>query len=180
MRTIGRASGLFHADGPKGRAADIRSSTIAERVASALERHGLVPLAARDPRTLSAGEKTRTLLAAMLAARPSVLLLDQCLAHLDPAARRDEEERIAVLARGGRLGVLRASQELEPAASGERIAVLAGGRIRDASDLTPAAVLADPATPFPLSLRASAALSAEGRWSGPLLIQPRRLPRPTN
>ncbi|HET7497237.1 MAG TPA: ABC transporter ATP-binding protein, partial [Candidatus Eisenbacteria bacterium] len=40
------------------------------RVAEALEEHGLTALAERDPRTLSAGEKTRTLLAAALAARP--------------------------------------------------------------------------------------------------------------
>src|SRR5688572_18341550 len=139
-----------------------------DRVATALASHGLAALAARDPRSLSAGEKTRVLLAAMLAARPSVLLLDQCLAHLDPAARREEEARVASLAREGRLGVLRASQELEPASSGERIHLLRGGAIQDASELTPGSVLADPATPLPLSLRLSAALAAEGRWSGPL------------
>lgn len=138
-----------------------------ERVAAALEAHGLTALAARDPRTLSAGEKTRTLLAAALAGRPSALLLDQCFAHLDPAARRAEEIGIAAEARGGKLGVLRASQE-QDSAPGERLHWLDQGVLRDVGGLTPAAVLAARAAPLPLALRASAALALDGRWSGPL------------
>lgn len=138
------------------------------RVAEALEAHGLVALAGRDPRTLSAGEKTRTLLAAALAARPPVLLLDQCFAHLDPATRRGEEERIAALARAGALGILRASQDLDPPMPGERIHLLEAGRLHGLSGMTPASVLAARAAPLPLALRASAALAVEGRWSGAL------------
>jgi energy-coupling factor transport system ATP-binding protein len=138
-----------------------------ERVAAALEAHGLAALAARDPRTLSAGEKTRTLLAAALAARPTALLLDQCFAHLDPAARRAEEIGIATEARGGKLGVLRASQE-QDSAPGERLHWLDQGVLRDVAQLTPAAVLAARAAPLPLALRTSAALALDGRWSGPL------------
>ena len=137
------------------------------RVDEALQTHGLQPLAARDPRTLSAGEKIRTLLAAALAARPSALLLDQCFSHLDPAARRAAEARIAAEARAGRLGVLRSSQELD-SAPGERLHWLEQGVLRDVLELTPAAVLAARAAPFPLALRVSAALAMEGRWSGPL------------
>jgi energy-coupling factor transporter ATP-binding protein EcfA2 len=138
------------------------------RVAAALEEHGIAALAARDPRTLSAGEKTRTLLAAALAARPSALLLDQCLAHLDPASRRAEEERIAAAARAGNLGVLRASQDLDPPMRGERVDLLEAGRLRPLASLSPAAVSAARSAPLPLALRASAALAVEGRWSGAL------------
>jgi energy-coupling factor transport system ATP-binding protein len=136
------------------------------RVAEALEAHGLAALAGRDPRTLSAGEKTRTLLAAALAARPPALLLDQCFAHLDPASRRAEEEQIAVMARGGALGVLRASQDLDPPVPGERIDLLDAGRLHPLASMTPASVLAARSAPLPLALRASAALAVEGRWSG--------------
>jgi energy-coupling factor transporter ATP-binding protein EcfA2 len=138
------------------------------RVAEALEAHGLHALAGRDPRTLSAGEKTRTLLAAALAARPSALLLDQCFAHLDPATRRGEEERIAALARAGSVGILRASQDLDPPMPGERIHLLEAGRLHGLSGMTPASVLAARTAPLPLALRASAALAVEGRWSGAL------------
>ncbi|MGE5179016.1 MAG: ATP-binding cassette domain-containing protein [Bacteroidota bacterium] len=138
------------------------------RVAAALEEHGIAALAARDPRTLSAGEKTRTLLAAVLAARPSALLLDQCLAHLDPASRRAEEERIAATARADGLGVLRASQDLDPPMRGERVDLLEAGRLRALASLSPTAVSAARSAPLPLALRASAALAAEGRWSGAL------------
>jgi len=138
------------------------------RVAEALEEHGLAALAERDPRTLSAGEKTRALLAAALAARPSTLLLDQCFAHLDPRTRRAEEEWLAGMARAGGLAVLRASQDLDPPLPGERIHLLEAGRLHGLSAMTPASVLAAHRAPLPLALRASAALSVEGRWSGAL------------
>ncbi len=138
------------------------------RTAEALESHGLLALAGRDPRTLSAGEKTRTLLAAALAARPSVLLLDQCFAHLDPASRRAADGRITALVRRGELGVLRVSQELDPPTPGERLQWLSGGSLREVADLTPAALLAATSAPLPLALRASAALAVDGRWSGAL------------
>jgi energy-coupling factor transport system ATP-binding protein len=135
------------------------------RTAEALDAHGLRAFAARDPRTLSAGEKTRTLLAAALAARPSVLLLDQCFAHLDPASRRTADARIAALVRGGGLSVLRVSQELDPPTPGEKLHLLSGGELHDVRDLTPAALLAATSAPLPLALRASAALAVDGRWS---------------
>ncbi|HYJ32283.1 MAG TPA: ATP-binding cassette domain-containing protein [Candidatus Binatia bacterium] len=138
------------------------------RAAQAMEEHGLTALAERDPRTLSAGEKTRALLAAALAARPSALLLDQCFAHLDPATRRAEEEWLAGMARAGGLAVLRASQDLDPPLPGERIHLLEAGRLHGLSAMTPASVLAAHRAPLPLALRASAALSVEGRWSGAL------------
>lgn len=138
------------------------------RVAAALDEHGVAAHAHRDPRTLSAGEKIRVLVAAALAARPSVLLLDQCFAHLDPATRRAEEERLAGLARSAGLAVVRASQDLDPPLPGERVHLIEGGRLRDLSSLTPGSVLGARGTPVPLALRASAALAVEGRWSGAL------------
>jgi energy-coupling factor transport system ATP-binding protein len=138
------------------------------RTAQAVEEHGLAALADRDPRTLSAGEKTRTLLAAALVARPSALLLDQCFAHLDPASRGAEGERIAAAARAGTLGVMRASQDLDSPAAAERVHVLDHGVLHDSAALTPASVLGMRGAPLPLALRASAALAVEGRWSGAL------------
>jgi energy-coupling factor transport system ATP-binding protein len=133
----------------------LRPEETRARTAEALESHGLRALAGRDPRTLSAGEKVRTLLAAVLAARPSVLLLDQCFAHLDPASRRAADTRIAALVRRGELGVLRVSQELDPPTPGERLHLLSGGGLREVADLTPAALLA-------------ATSAVDGRWSGAL------------
>jgi len=139
------------------------------RTDKALEEYGLVALAARDPRELSAGEKARVLLAAAMAARPGALLLDQSLAHLDPGSRRALESRLDAAARAGGLAVVRTHQDADPPFSGERLHVMEEGRLRSADSLTPADVLAAARVPFPLALRVSATLAARGEWNGPLV-----------
>jgi energy-coupling factor transport system ATP-binding protein len=59
---------------------------IRERVNAALDRLGIVHLRDRETHLLSGGEKQKVALAGILAMRPSVLLLDEPLASLDPAS----------------------------------------------------------------------------------------------
>ena len=58
------------------------------RVQAALEAVGAAHLAARAPYRLSGGEKRSVAIAGVLAMRPSILVLDEPSAGLDPAARR--------------------------------------------------------------------------------------------
>jgi tungstate transport system ATP-binding protein len=55
------------------------------RVAAALDRLGLTPLAGRSAHSLSGGETQLVALARALVLEPEVLLLDEPTAHLDPA-----------------------------------------------------------------------------------------------
>jgi len=141
---------------------------IRERVEETLASFGVTGFAARDPRTLSAGEKARALLAAALAARPSCLLLDQTLAHLDPGSRRALEGRLARDAESGAFALVRTHQEAEAPFPGERLHVLERGLLCDASELSAGGVRAARSLPLPLALRVSAALARRGVWRGPL------------
>jgi energy-coupling factor transport system ATP-binding protein len=62
---------------------------VAARVDEALNRLNILHLADRETFLLSGGEKQKSALAGLLAMRPSIFLLDEPLAQLDPASARE-------------------------------------------------------------------------------------------
>jgi molybdate transport system ATP-binding protein len=95
-----------------------------------LERVRLDGIAGRYPRELSGGQQQRVALARALAARPSLLLLDEPFSALDAAVREHLQRDIATLQQELELVVLYVTHRLEDAfALGQSIAVLRDGRI---------------------------------------------------
>jgi len=144
----------------------LSDSELRGRVSAALDSFELAPFTERDPRSLSAGEKARALLAAAWAAKPSLLLLDQTLAHLDPGFRRALEARLAAAAASGEFALVRTHQEAEAPLDGEQLHLLEGGRwvVAATGDSRVTNV------PVPLGVRVTEALAARGRsGSAPLL-----------
>lgn len=85
--------------------------------------------ATRTLGTLSGGERRRAFIARALAQEPSLLLLDEPTANLDPEAQSAIFEMLRTLAAGG-VGVLVVAHDLTLAgAYCDRIALLDGGRI---------------------------------------------------
>lgn len=74
---------------------------IGRRLDEVIERFGLEALRGRSPQTLSGGEQQKLALAAIMARRPPVLVLDEPLSMLDGTAAVELVEHLAALARQG-------------------------------------------------------------------------------
>jgi ABC-2 type transport system ATP-binding protein len=98
------------------------------KVAAALERLGLGDRQGQLAGTLSGGWKQRLALAACILHEPSLLLLDEPTAGVDPKARREFWDEIHDLAAGG-MTVLVSTHYMDEAERCHRIAYLAYGRL---------------------------------------------------
>lgn len=106
------------------------AAEIDERVTWALAAVGLSALRDRSPAHLSGGEKQRVALAAILAMRPQVLVLDEPTANLDPAGKAAIFDVLTQLARQRQAAIVVATQEVERVARhADRVLVLHEGRI---------------------------------------------------
>lgn len=108
----------------------IRGIEAERRVEEALREVDLWPLRAARPVTLSGGQKQRLVLAAVLAMRPRILLLDEPISQLDPEGARSFLERLDVLRRSHGLTVVLVEHRLEDVAFlADRLWLLEGGRL---------------------------------------------------
>lgn len=112
--------------GIRGQGSAIRG----QRVGELAELLGLDPLLDRGVHGLSGGEQQRVALARALAPRPSILLLDEPFAAVDPATRRGLRREIRALHEREGITTLQVTHDFEDAMRlGDVVAVLAGGRI---------------------------------------------------
>jgi molybdate/tungstate transport system ATP-binding protein len=90
----------------------------------------LSPLLARGTGGLSGGEQQRVALARALAPRPSILLLDEPFAAVDPTTRRGLRRELRALHEREGVTTLQVTHDFEDAMRlGDVVAVLAGGRV---------------------------------------------------
>ncbi len=101
---------------------------IAARVEPALEAVGLAGFAKRDPTTLSGGEKQRMAIAAVLALRPAVIVLDEPTTDLDPEGKAEVFTLIRRL-RGQGLTLIVIEHEAEELRACDRLLVLRDGQV---------------------------------------------------
>jgi energy-coupling factor transport system ATP-binding protein len=109
---------------------------IYERVDEALNFLKIPELRDRETFSLSGGEKQKVALAGVLAMRPSILLLDEPLASLDPASAQDTLDTVRLLADQG-MTVLMVEHRIEDVLRirPDRVLFLSEGRMRYLGDI---------------------------------------------
>ena len=118
---------------------DVPHDQIPGRLADALETVGIADLREREIATLSGGQKQKVAIAAMLALRPRVLVLDEPTAALDPVSSSTVFETLRALNRDAGITVLVIEQKVALLCEHcDRIVVMDRGRV--AFDDTPRAV----------------------------------------
>jgi energy-coupling factor transport system ATP-binding protein len=110
---------------------------IYQRVQAALNILEISHLSDRDTFTLSGGEKQKIALAGVVAMQPSILLLDEPLASLDPASAWDSLNTIRLLANQG-MTVLMVEHRVEDVLriQPERVMFMSDGEIRYLGNLS--------------------------------------------
>lgn len=111
---------------------------IRRRVADALGIVDLVGLERREPATLSGGQKQRLAIAAILALRPRMLVMDEPTTDLDPVGKESIFDAARRL-RGQGVTLVLVEHETEEVVAADRVIVLERGRI--AASGTPEEVL---------------------------------------
>ena len=108
----------------------LKAAEIKIRLDHALEVTQLGAFAGRYPNELSGGQQQRVAIARCLAARPSLMLLDEPLSNLDASLREDlRTEMMQLVRREGITVVYVTHDQAEAMAVSDRIAVLRAGRL---------------------------------------------------
>lgn len=108
-----------------------REPNAAQRAREVAERLGISHLLGRKPGGLSSGQKQRVSLARAIVRKPSVLLLDEPLSHLDAAERDSTRRELKRLQREtGYTTVLVTHDQHEALSLADRVAVMHDGRLQ--------------------------------------------------
>lgn len=117
---------------------------MAGRIEAVMQLVGIEELAERSPLALSGGQMQRVAIAAVLAMRPQVLVLDEPTSQLDPIGSREVFAAVRALAAAGEMTVVMIEHKLEwVAVFADRVIALAEGGV--VADGKPGEVLADEA-----------------------------------
>jgi len=115
-------------------------SEIRARVDRCLEIVGMQEFKSHAPHLLSGGQKQRIAIAGVLAMEPSILVMDEPTAMLDPSGRREVMQTILQLNREKGITVILITHHMDEAAQAGRVIVMSDGKV--AMEGTPAEVFA--------------------------------------
>jgi energy-coupling factor transporter ATPase len=117
---------------------------IIERVDWALQAVGMSEYRKGTPFKMSGGQKQRIAIAAVLAMRPSVLVLDESTAMLDPKGRQEVLSVVKHLNKSENMTIILITHNMEEAVDADRVIIMHEGRF--AADGTPEHIFSDEET----------------------------------
>ena len=107
----------------------VERSEIIKRVDWALSAVGMADRRKGTPFKLSGGQKQRIAIAAVLAMKPDVLILDESTAMLDPAGREEVLSVVKKLNKEEGMTVILITHYMDEATDADRVVVMNGGEI---------------------------------------------------
>ena len=105
------------------------SEEIRQRVDYALDAVGMTEFKTHAPHMLSGGQKQRIAIAGILAMKPSVIVLDEATAMLDPSGRNEIMNTVRRLNREEGITVVHITHYMEEAIESDRVVVIDSGNI---------------------------------------------------
>ena len=115
---------------------------IRARVDAALKQVGMYELRQHAPHLLSGGQKQRVAIAGVIAMNPSIIVLDEPTAMLDPQGRREVLSTVTGLCREKGMTVVLITHHMDECVNADRLLIMADGKIR--ADGTPVEVFGQP------------------------------------
>lgn len=106
----------------------LSASDVERRVRDSLDRVGLADRAGDSPLSLSGGQRRLCAIAGVLAMGPSVLVMDEPTAGLDPRGRGEVGEIVRDLHASG-VTIMQVTHSMDGAALADRVLVIDGGRL---------------------------------------------------
>ncbi len=119
----------------------IEATEMRKRIDESLESVKMTAYLKSQPQRLSGGQKQRVAIAGILAMRPSIIILDEATAMLDPQGRKEVIQLVHKLNREEGLTIVNITHFPEETLESDRIIVMDQGKIY--ADGTPVEVYAD-------------------------------------
>ncbi|MBE3519857.1 MAG: energy-coupling factor transporter ATPase [Firmicutes bacterium] len=107
----------------------IKPEEIRQRVSDALKAVGMEDFSRASPHFLSGGQKQRVAIAGVLAMMPSVIVLDEPTAMLDPKGRKEVMETLARLNKEKGITVVHITHHMDEAVHADRVIVMYEGKV---------------------------------------------------
>jgi len=107
----------------------VEPSQIRQRVDEALEAVGMSEYKTHSPHMLSGGQKQRVAIAGIIAMKPSIIVMDEPTAMLDPIGRREVLKTIEDLNRNYNITIILITHNMDEAVKAHRVVVIDSGNV---------------------------------------------------